>query len=425
MAEVMMEVMEKVGSGKFLAMVTDNAAAMVKAQKIVQEDPRFEHVAGYGCAAHTLNLLVGDIMKLKSLHSLQSQCKAIVNEVNMSQVIRSTFTDIQIKKNVSLHKPATAISLKLPVKTRWGSIIFCLRSLLDTKYALKQLAVVEELDRVLDKAVKATILDDSIFWVRVQATHDLIHPIVSWITILEGDDPKLSYVSQAFSEIAKSSLSVVETAPLTRKEEEMVIEAIEKRANMAMRDIHYAANILDPSRLGQDISEDQLADGIEYIDKLVTSHPMFSKEDSVNILVEIAHFREKEGFWGKSYIWKTAGSLTPLTWWKAVCKSSSLRTIAIAILGMPPTSAATERSFSKHALVHSSKRNKLTTERAGKLVYISHNLKLLKIGPQPQETCRGPGQDQPQPYHEADSEDYHSDEISSDFGSDEVVDVDE
>ena len=49
------------------------------------------------------------------------------------------------------------------------------------------------------------------------------------------------------------------------------------------------------------------------------------------------------------------------------------------MLDLLPTSAAVERSFSKYANIHSLKRNKLTTERAAKLVYIAHNLKLTEI----------------------------------------------
>jgi len=37
-----------------------------------------------------------------------------------------------------------------------------------------------------------------------------------------------------------------------------------------------------------------------------------------------------------------------------------------------------ERTFSSYGNIHTAKRNRLTNDRAGKLVYINHNLRLLK-----------------------------------------------
>lgn len=44
---------------------------------------------------------------------------------------------------------------------------------------------------------------------------------------------------------------------------------------------------------------------------------------------------------------------------------------------MPASSAATERSFSVYSHIHSKKRNRLTNDRAAKLLYVSHNENLL------------------------------------------------
>jgi len=41
------------------------------------------------------------------------------------------------------------------------------------------------------------------------------------------------------------------------------------------------------------------------------------------------------------------------------------------------TSAATERSFSTFAWIHSKKRNRLTSDRAAKITYLAHNWKLM------------------------------------------------
>ena len=47
-----------------------------------------------------------------------------------------------------------------------------------------------------------------------------------------------------------------------------------------------------------------------------------------------------------------------------------LSKIAASILSLPPTSAAVERSFCRHAWIHSARRNRLTTDRAAELVLV-------------------------------------------------------
>lgn len=62
-----------------------------------------------------------------------------------------------------------------------------------------------------------------------------------------------------------------------------------------------------------------------------------------------------------------------------MCRKT-LKQLAVAILGLPASSAATERSFSTYAFIHSTKRNRLTVKRAGMLMYVAHNTKLFSGG---------------------------------------------
>ena len=51
--------------------------------------------------------------------------------------------------------------------------------------------------------------------------------------------------------------------------------------------------------------------------------------------------------------------------------------MAIRVLRLPATTAAVKRSFSCCSNIHSAKRNRLSNDRASKLVYVSLNLELL------------------------------------------------
>ena len=98
MATKMEDVMTEIGIEKFGAVVTDDASVMVKATSILEE--KYSHIAVYTCAAHTLQLIIADVTKLKSVKDIVDTCKTIVKEINKSQILRANFTELQ-KKNVS------------------------------------------------------------------------------------------------------------------------------------------------------------------------------------------------------------------------------------------------------------------------------------------------------------------------------------
>ncbi|XP_065658651.1 uncharacterized protein LOC136083173 [Hydra vulgaris] len=97
------------------------------------------------------------------------------------------------------------------------------------------------------------------------------------------------------------------------------------------------------------------------------------------MMFDLANYQSKGGIFSKSFIWTAVGITQPINWWKGLCSFTELSKVASRILQLPASSAACERSFSTYSNIHSAKRNRLTTERAGKLVFISQNLKLENI----------------------------------------------
>jgi len=140
---------------------------------------------------------------------------------------------------------------------------------------------------------------------------------------------------------------------------------------MALHAMHYASSILDPRHKGQHLSQMNDIAGVEYIFNVATA---IIPEETQQITIELAQYRSNEGLWGNKFIRSTEiKNLNPFTWWKGICGSSYLNKITVAILSLPPSSAATERSFSTFSLIHAKKRNRLTNERAAKLLYIHQN----------------------------------------------------
>ena len=103
------------------------------------------------------------------------------------------------------------------------------------------------------------------------------------------------------------------------------------------------------------------------------------KYEAVLSLISASATRDEKGK-------NNSASLTTCTvynlvnlWWKGMCSLTELSKVANGILNLPPTSASVERSFSCHSYIHSPDCNRLTTDRAAKLVF-GHNLTLENIG---------------------------------------------
>lgn len=314
-------VMTEIGIKKFIAVITDNASAMLKATKILTT--KYPHITSYGCAAHVLNLLIGDILKVNSISLVKTEANNIVKQIIRSHYVLAKFTKLQKQKSI------TNISLKLPRKTRWGSILYCIRSLMANKFTLKVLAVTEGIENYLTPSVLESILNEDSFWLKIGSLISILEVIVKWITLLEGDESKISLVVEAFYEIELNWQTFLNSDIITIEEKDQLNTCLKKRKQYVLKPIHFAANILDPAYNGVHLSNNEQVLGTEYIDQKSTD---ICPNNSVGIMAQLAEYRCKEGFFSNSYVFKSVDKLSPTVWWKGTCFCLNLSAIALAIL---------------------------------------------------------------------------------------------
>ncbi|XP_066979617.1 zinc finger BED domain-containing protein 4-like isoform X2 [Macrobrachium rosenbergii] len=363
-SQIIKSVVEEVGPMKVWGVCTDNAANMKKAWVVIREE--FPHIQTYGCLAHTLHLMFTDIMKAKSIESVQKECTNLVKHIKSSQKLLAIFRKLQSEGNEA------KTSLKLPVKTRWGSIIHCMQSIQENKHTLQKLAIDEEAKKGLEKSAKGTLLSE-VFWDKIAGYLQLLKPVATAITMTEGDDQYLSIVMKVFHDLQSSFDEQLPNSPVLQSEESFPKEVVSKRREWLVQKVHLAANLLDPRYRGCHISDEEAVDAIELAYEVALRMPSI---DEKKVLGEIAEFRAKEKLFSKPFIWQSVDQCSPTSWWNGMCSHTQLSKVATGILNLPPTSALVERSFSRHSHIHSSDRNCLSTDRAAKLVYVAHHLTL-------------------------------------------------
>jgi len=227
LAEEMEKFMMKHDPKKFLVIIGDNAANMRAAFKILKE--KYPSIVPLGCLAHLLHLLCSDIVGCQSVKSFLVNVIDVVKTIKQSHLLQALFDRIGKERNVS-------VSLKLPGKTRWGSHLFCFQSLLTNKVVLQTLAV--SVEAVLSSELKKRLLDDCVFWVRVEKMVAILKPIVDLITLFESNEPQIHKVVSKFNHLEVTLTEQLPVSPLQKAEEQSIMNKFQQRREFGLGPIH-------------------------------------------------------------------------------------------------------------------------------------------------------------------------------------------
>lgn len=248
-------VIQEIGAQKVFGIVTDNAANMKAAWEILKNENHSTNLFTYGCVAHTLNLLFTDLKNLKTLQTFLAEAVSAIKAIKHTHRLTEIFKEKQGQQRQHHNNP---VALKLPVQTRWGSIVHCLDSLDQNKQAMKILAVEEEAQEILKKhpVIKKIALDET-FWDKVKGFLQLLKPIATAITSVESDKPKISQVVSVFRKLELHFEETLPQSPLSKAEEGEVKKIFAKRKDFGVCEVHRAANLLDPLARGVDLTPDE------------------------------------------------------------------------------------------------------------------------------------------------------------------------
>lgn len=326
---------------KFFSIIGDNAANIQKAFKLIKDE--YPDIQTFGCAAHTLHLLCQDILNVESVKNLEIKCKSVIKTIKYSQIYSSTLKKHADEQNIK-------ISLKLPVKTRWGSFLFSLQSLQKNKSALQAFAV-DYTIQSLPRDIKLLILDDDEFWPNINELINVLKPVINGLLFLETDQTVIHKVIEVLYNIESTfTFGRLSDTLFNCSEDIYIQQKFNSRKNMILNNIHLAAHLLDPSKQGQYLSNPQKIDALEFINSVAETMNI-----NENVMTDLANYQSHKGIFSKVFLWKNIDKIEPLKWWKLLGQCTSLSTVAVKILTTPATSAATERSFSTFSWIHSKK----------------------------------------------------------------------
>ena len=354
-------VIRELGAARVSAVVTDNAAAMKAMWRRIELS--FPGMICFGCAAHSLNLLLLDIFKMETPKRLLKMCKSLC-----ATFAYSPQSDAVLKSTREAH--GIGSGLVEPVKTRWSSYVACLRSVLTNKLPLQQTIVTPGVAAHMDTNIREQLLTEATFD-QIAEFISLLTPIAGLIAIAEEDNSCIatmigSYFS--FTErLRNSNLSCAND----------IERLLEARWPTLYHPVLALANLLNPSDQGRSFQgrlPNAETDIESVVEKLV---PQLETRNIV--LAQMMQYRARTGLFESRAMLSVAdsSSVDPVTWWKSAGNGRELAQLAVRVLEMPLSSASIERVWSTFGFIQNSVRNRLGNEKAEKHTFIYKNLRFL------------------------------------------------
>lgn len=365
-AEELKSVISEVGPQKVFAVVTDDAPEMSAAWDQVKES--FPHVSAFGCAAQGVRRLFDDVSSQPSVESLCRRAERVVRYVRGSKRLSETFNLWQTTKIKNHSSKET--ELTLPSGSDWAGVVNMMGSLLEGQNTLQEMALSPSLD--VEESVGA-VLQDTAFWENLASTRNLLHMIGHYIDFIERDDAVLSGVVDVFAQLRYLLEASPSASVLPGGERDAVTASLDRCQELCVKPVHAAAYMIDPKHVGRQTLSGEEINGAYLVISNLAHHLDL---DEGKVLASFARFSAKEGLWKGAGIWSSCQHVNPSTWWKGLCSSEPLSSVASSILQIPPTTVACERLRS--LLREAEAQGAVSPENVPKLVAVRTNLNLLE-----------------------------------------------
>ena len=362
-ADAIINVIETLGPQKFSCILTDNANVMRAAWRIIVE--KFPHISTNGCSAHTVNLLIKDVVAMNDNAKIVKDAERIIKFCKNHHMIKAKLDEIRTAENVIK-------TLSMPVSTRWYSTFTAMNDLKSLKYCLIKL-VDNERQMLADinpkpNSVKViNTIASADFWNRLAGLIKVLEFPSNVIGKLEGDDAQLSYVYHYFTEMYQHA----------RGNEEIQAK-IKSRLRFISTPSIGLSYILTPKHAAEGFYFDD--DKMDIIISVQEFAEKISPRDAETIELEFMSYLEdmnKLTDRRRELIFKMSAK----TYWNVVGRDKypALFKMAQPIVEMIASSAISERVWSIFKFIHSRLRNRLTNERVKKLVFLYTNSVLMDI----------------------------------------------
>lgn len=336
----------KLGQARTFCIMTDNASSMKRAWEILRGEDKT--LITIGCYAHTLNLVVCDL-----LHKKSSPGRSIADEANelVKRVTKGRLQELLGEYQERIY--GRRLRMQVPGKTRWGSYIRTFSVLLRSKRAIRGLAGEEGFEG------SACALRDQ-FWNDLALIAEALRPIFDLTIFAESDHSLLCDLFPLLSSAFQYESSQL-VNPWCAHVRQSLIDRLKPTYNRVM----MAAFVLCPRHSHKVCATDRLAFA-EFLKE-------YRSEEATLILNQYEKYEKKVESFSRLTLWELARTADPYYWWDNYVSPEScpqLRNLALQLLMIPCSTASVERIWKCHSFFWTKYRSELSPEKIQKLVRV-------------------------------------------------------
>ena len=350
---------------RFVALVADNEAVNdALFEKLLSPFPFLIRVP---CAAHTIQLVVRQIMNIKRFKSTLTTVKEILSAFEKQKEARNRLQTLQSQEQGS---DPSYVLIK-PNDTRWNSHLYACQRLLQLK-------------RFIDFIFPQSLS----FWSELSLLIDYLSPFQTATDVLQSDSATLTHVWSQFNillnHIQKNASAY--GSSLTIRAEAALNYRWKKQVNQPAT---IACTILSLNIPNDNIAQEVINEANSFIIEFGVKYLSFYALTSFSLdALKSQLTRQFASFQGRRSPFHTVdervATLTcdpsipfnPLDVWDLY--ATELSVVAKALLTITASEAAVERSFSKQDAIHTKKRNRMKDEVIERDMFISINGQALK-----------------------------------------------
>ncbi|KAG2772527.1 hypothetical protein JG687_00009003 [Phytophthora cactorum] len=363
-------VMTKEKKADFYGIVAPTTSALSKytRDRIQKKHPRCSFF--HGCVCNSLTLLLKDVSGilpwLKKLQTSVADLTEVFHGNHKLQTLVSTLVSASETNQAVEFPDSSSMSASLEALLKHEKVLYAIvarRDFVDTSAVAEQ----EKLKRVQDFVLGETFVQDLVNSLAV------LRPLQQQLKHFQEDCPPLSQVFPYFIELLTvySSMEWV-----SKKEKALITSCVTERFNAIYGDSHGVAYTLDPLYLGEALDERKKQEVESFIVRFCER-----EGHTVDILTQLQKYKAmvvelketNQAYWQLLQ----SGAVTPQDFWvERRGQFPYLYQLAVAVFGLPASSASPSPSFGVQCFTVQSRFNrKLAPDQLQKLTHVYCNSK--------------------------------------------------
>ncbi|EXX77286.1 hypothetical protein RirG_025190 [Rhizophagus irregularis DAOM 197198w] len=346
LASEISDIVEKIGLDKFTAVVTDNASNSQVARRIIEE--KYGHIWDIRCAAHAINLIAADLVKLNDIKEFISNCGMITGFFNNSHqgsaILAQGLKDMKI--NIE--------RLQIWCKTRWGSLYMTADSILRVRPVFDWILL--EHNGIVTNSNVYLLIQDEEFFTNCRHIRSIWAPIKECINILEA---KSASLADCFVQMIKLAIAIFRL-PSSNPFKASAIQIFNHRYLEFQHPAYLLCYFLHPYYRGLGLNDEGFRNAAITATTL-WQNLGYSEQECRELLTQFRKYDQKLKPYDLSY---DKNMDTPELWWGSIrSKPYYLRDLALRLFGIAVSQAGCEQNFSVLKWIIGDRRTRLDVQK--------------------------------------------------------------